>query len=75
MISVPFPLSYEVWCSGDLKFEMTVCMMTITGVFLKLPLFCHCDCCPQMPRYLQTHGCGYVFSIYYPKWFLSIRTL
>lgn len=24
MISVPFPLSYEVWCSGDLKFEMTV---------------------------------------------------
>lgn len=37
--------------------------MTITGVFLKLPLYCHCDCCPQMPRYLQTHGCGYVFII------------
>lgn len=38
-------------------------MVTITGVFLKLPLYCHWDCYPQMPRYLETHGCGYVFSI------------
>lgn len=43
----PFPVSYEVWCGGDLKLQR-LCMMKITRAFVKLPLCPH-KCSPPKP--------------------------